>query len=555
MTAIQTTLLEKPETNNHTAKSYTGIYSMHKYWSKKPSNIIRDFILKYSKINEIVVDPFCGSGISITESIFTKRKAIGIDINPSAIFITRQMLTKVSSKELASAFKIIESKCRDEINKNYLVVRDGKSYIGTHYYWENGTLSEVWFNKGKTKIVEKPLDKDIELANSFKVENIHYYYPKRNLFHNSRINAKREQHVYDLFTPRNLTSLSLLLNEINNIPDEKIRDVLKFNFTSSMGQASKMVFAVTRRGKNNGKERATERKEVGSWVIGYWIPKENFEINAWNCFENRFKRILKAKKEQEGNGYLLAEAKSFDDLQDENNLLLMTESAISGLKKIPNDSVDYVITDPPHGNRIPYLELSMMWNEWLGNHVNYEDELIVSESKDRTKNLDNYNMLLKEALKQIERVLKPNKYFSFMFNSIDDDTWIDLVNLLNSFSFDLEKVETLGYSANSVVQDNREGGLKTDFIFTFKKNTSRIHKEIELLTLDKNKDFIHQKIDDCINSSKNGLEIYEILNYLVTELLKKSKFFKLSEVLDIIKSDYTKLGNKWQRKEINNGSK
>ena len=26
-------------------KSYTGIYSMHKYWSKKPYNIIRQFII------------------------------------------------------------------------------------------------------------------------------------------------------------------------------------------------------------------------------------------------------------------------------------------------------------------------------------------------------------------------------------------------------------------------------------------------------------------------------------------------------------------------------
>jgi len=251
MTAIQTTLLEKPETNNHTAKTYTGIYSMHKYWSKKPNNIIRDFILKYSKANEIVVDPFCGSGISITESIFTKRKAIGIDINPSAIFITKQMLRKVSSKELLNAFKQIESKCKDEINNNYVVVRDGKPYIGTHFYWENGTLSEIWFTKGKTKIVEQPLENDIKLAESFKVENIPNYYPKRNLFHNSRRNAKREQHVYDLFTPRNLTSLSFLLNAINQIQDEEIRDILKFTFTSSMGQASRMVFAVKRRGKNN----------------------------------------------------------------------------------------------------------------------------------------------------------------------------------------------------------------------------------------------------------------------------------------------------------------
>ena len=551
MALIQMTLFEKPETNNHVADSYTGIYSMHKYWSKKPHNIIRDFILKYSKEHEIVVDPFCGSGISITESVFTNRKAIGIDINPSAIFITRQMLSQISSKDLTTAFKIIEYKCKDKINNNYLIRRDGKSFVGTHFYWENKTLTEVWYSRGKSKVVEKPTYEDIELAKSFNVTNIPYYYPKRNLFHNSRINANREQHVYDLFTPRNLTSLALLLDEINKISNQKIKDILKFIFTSSMGQASRMVFAVKRRGKYNGKSRLSERKEVGSWVIGYWIPKENFEINVWNCFENRFKKVLKAKKKQEGNGYLLDEAKDFSELSQGNkNLLLLNESVISALKKIPNDSVDYIITDPPHGNRIPYLELSMMWNEWLCHNVNYDDEIIVSESKDRKKDLDNYNALLKESLNQIDRVLKPNRYFSFIFNSIDDDTWINLVNLLNSFSFDLEKVETLGYSANSVVQDNREGGLKTDFIFTFRKNPANIKNKIELLTINKKKNQINEKIDECIIKSKNGLEMYEIINYLVMEFFKKNKFFKLSEVLNIIKEDYSKVDNKWMKKEI-----
>ncbi len=85
----QLTLFEdKAKNKSHVAESYTGIYGMHKYWSKKPYNIIQDFILRYTKKGEIVIDPFCGSGISITESIFTGRKAIGIDINPSAIFIT-----------------------------------------------------------------------------------------------------------------------------------------------------------------------------------------------------------------------------------------------------------------------------------------------------------------------------------------------------------------------------------------------------------------------------------------------------------------------------------
>ncbi len=320
MSSDQMTIFGKPEIENHKAESYKGIYSMHKYWSKKPFNIIRDFVLKYSEQGEIVLDPFCGSGISVTESIFTGRKAIGIDINPVAIFITKQMLSKVSSIKLSEEFNRLKNKCRDEINNYYIIERDGKQFIGTHFLWKNGNLTEVWYKNGKgrnNRIIDSPTNEDIMFANSFSYDKIPYYYPKRNFFHNSRINAKRDNKVYDLFTPRNLMALSFLLDSIEKIEDNNIRDVLKFNFTSAVGQASKMVFIVKRRGKNNGKSRKTERKEVGSWVIGYWVPKENFEINVWNCFENKFKKILKAKREQEHTQYNLIET---NDIVNKNRM-------------------------------------------------------------------------------------------------------------------------------------------------------------------------------------------------------------------------------------------
>ena len=546
------TLFGKTETDNHKAKSYTGIYSMHKYWSKKPYNIIRDFILKYSEKGEIVLDPFCGSGISVTESIFTNRKAIGIDINPSAIFITKQMLTKVSSRKLNEEYNKMEKKCKDKINSFYHIERNGKQFIGTHFLWKNGNLTEVWYKNGKgrnNKVIDLPTNEDITLANSFSYEKIPYYYPKRNFFHNSRINAKRDNKIYDLFTPRNLMALSFLLNSIENIEDKKIREILKFNFTSAVGQASKMVFIVKRRGKFNGKSRKTERKEVGSWVIGYWVPKENFEINVWNCFENRFKKISKAKKEQERAQYNLLEANNIVELMNgDKNLLLVNDSAVNYIKSIPNNSVDYIITDPPHGNRMPYLEQSMMWNEWLKKEVNYEDEIVISESKDRNKNIENYYFLLNQVFKHIERVLKPKRHFSLMFNSLDDETWIYLIQFMNGLDFDLYKVETLGYSANSVVQDNRRAGLKTDFIFTFEKKPNKLKKEIEMYTVDRHKEIIKSKIDSYIDESINGLEIYEILNNLVSDLLKESKFFRLSEVLNIIRNDYKNENNKWIKK-------
>ena len=530
--ARSTTELER----QFVAESYTGIYSMHKYWSKKPFNLIRNFILKYSNENDVVLDPFCGSGISIIEAILTNRKAVGIDINPAAIFITSEMLAKITPKEIENEFSRIQNDCEKKMNELYHVERNGKTFVGTHYIWAEDNLKEIWYvNENGKKIIGNPNSDDTKLAKSFSYENIPYYYPKAKLFHNSRINANSNMHVYELFTPRNAYALSFLLNRIESIKNQELKNLFKFCFTATLGQASKMVFVINKRGKFNG-NKYQEKKEVGSWVIGYWIPKENFEINVWNCFVLRYKRIIKAKKEQYNLDYEIKLADNLKDLKD-SNLFLINNSALTTLKQFPDDSIDYVITDPPHGNRLPYLELSMMWNEWLRKTVNYDDEIVVSEARERGKNLENYNILLGKVIAEIDRVLKPDHYFTLVFNSLDDETWQNLLTMVKDLRLELQNIGTMGYSATSVVQDNRRRGLKSDFTLTFKKVKIKQNLEIKLLEGEIEKTKVKSLIENFLTMN-NKAETYQILNYVITNSLKDKKFFRLTDVLSVIDSDF-----------------
>ncbi|MHB8546660.1 MAG: DNA methyltransferase [Nitrosotalea sp.] len=466
---IRSQVNKKEERGKLVAESYTGMYSMHKYWSKKPANLIRNLIIQYSKKNEIVLDPFSGSGISVAESVKTDRKTIGIDINPAAIFITREILEKIEPSIILEEFEKIRNDCESRINELYKIKRKNRTLTGTHFLWSNGKLKEIWhLVEGKKRIVFKPTSSDIKLTKSFTYEKIPYYYPKNRLFSNSRINAQKNTRICDLFTPRNTLALSLLLKRIQSIKDPKLRELFKFCFSASLGQSSKMVFVINNRGTFSHK-RQTNGKEVGSWVIGYWIPKENFEVNVWNCFSKRFRRILNSKKEQIKLSYQNRYVKNFKELK-KGNLLLVNDSALRGLKTIPNNSIDYILTDPPHANRVPYLELSMMWNSWLRNKVNYIDEIVISGAKDRNKDIENYNLLLGRTLQEIQRVLKPNRYFTLIFNSKDKNTWDDLFRIIKASNLKIYKITTMGYSANSVIQDNRKGALKSDYVLTFKKS-------------------------------------------------------------------------------------
>ncbi|MBD3230998.1 MAG: hypothetical protein GF329_22655 [Candidatus Lokiarchaeota archaeon] len=456
----------EPDKNIKKAKIYPAVYRMHKYWSKKPYNVIRELIKQYSKKNQIVLDPFCGSGISINESLLLGRKSIGIDINPISIFITEQILNDISIKNLNQHFEELKHDIKGEINKLYRVKRGSKEFIGTHYLWADGELIEVRYRKknGKTKILDDPTELDIKLAKSFRREDISTFYPKNKLIYNTRINAQKSMYIYDLFSNRNLFALSILMDRINKINDQNIRNMLRFCFTSALGQTTKMVFVIKKRGG-----KMLKKKQIGSWIIGYWIPDEHFELNVWNRFENKFKRIKRAKSKQKELNYMVKESKNFSGLLNGNNLLLLNSPAQRALQNFPDDSIDYVITDPPHGNRQPFLELSMIWNSWLNFEVNYEDEIVISFSKERQKNSNEYYKQITLVLEEIERVLKPNRYFTLVFNSLNKDSWEKLFQCINKFDFEIDKRESLNYSANSVLQDTRKFSLKKDFILTFKK--------------------------------------------------------------------------------------
>ena len=165
-------------------KSYTGIYSMHKYWSKKPYNIINEYIKQFSKEGDIVLDPFCGSGISNIEANLLKRKTIGIDINPMAIFITKQTLQKMPVKKIEDEFLKL-SDIKQSIDKLYTITRNKKSHVGTHFIYNNNILSEVWYkNKNNKKIIDSVKKSDIRKSSMYSYNNIDLPFPKTFLFLN-----------------------------------------------------------------------------------------------------------------------------------------------------------------------------------------------------------------------------------------------------------------------------------------------------------------------------------------------------------------------------------
>lgn len=64
-------------------------YKIHPYYTKQPSNVVGEYIRHFCPEGGLVVDPFCGSGVTAIEALANRRRAVCTDLDPLAVFITR----------------------------------------------------------------------------------------------------------------------------------------------------------------------------------------------------------------------------------------------------------------------------------------------------------------------------------------------------------------------------------------------------------------------------------------------------------------------------------
>jgi 16S rRNA G966 N2-methylase RsmD len=446
-------------------RGYQGFAAFHKYWGKKPVECIAYLIENLTSEYEVVLDPFIGSGLIAREAVLRNRRFIGVDINPVAIEMSRLIINPPLYEEFSKALKEMAFEVKPEIAKSYTLANGD---IASHFLWEGSELKSIWCVSGKQRKEFKPEMYDINLAqrySSYKTEQIR----ELRLFDNSRINTSSDMTIGDLFTGRALYNIDKILEFIQHQPNV-VRNALLLTLTAASGQMSRMVFAVSNRGKTSG--NASDKISVGSWVIGYWRPKLHFEINVWKCFENRAKKLIKAIKEAEHlNGFEVGD-NWLEVIESGKKVALVQDDARNVLQNLPEQSVSLILTDPPHSDRMPYLELSELWNAILGKEAKFDREIVVSNAKERNKSKTVYTREMQEFFLDAAITLCDGGVMAILFNAYDEDSWEYLRTLQEkSVSMRFIGCFPMSYSAASVVQDNRKGALKHDYVLIYEKST------------------------------------------------------------------------------------
>ncbi|MDQ1327536.1 MAG: hypothetical protein QG641_819, partial [Candidatus Poribacteria bacterium] len=242
------------------AKQHSPVYKMHRYFARRPHNVFSELIKHYTEEGDIILDPFCGGGVTVVEGLLLSRKVIGVDINTLATFVTEMEILPLDIDEFKKECKLLEQRVQNIMS--YLYRTDCPECLNSPSFhslasktfldwveWENGQIIKCRYKCSEGHSGEKkPDNNDITLAqeieNHFEeiVIEENLWFPKQTIPDGDKtgsILGKGYSYFWQLFTKRNLIALATINREINKIENEIIRKFLLFALSGTLKWASK----------------------------------------------------------------------------------------------------------------------------------------------------------------------------------------------------------------------------------------------------------------------------------------------------------------------------
>jgi DNA modification methylase len=499
----------------------TAIYNMHTYWSKKPHDAIRQYIRHYTQPGDLVLDSFCGSGGTALAALMERRKAIAIDRSPAATFITKNYCTPVDPDELQEACEQVQARVADEIEWLYetrcdrcggkattvytvysqvfqcprclekvalfdCVVVRGKTKAGRQktisvcpHCYERGQEEVIKSQSQKLGYVpvmvsylcrsgcrpargarrhdddgvkaEVFAESDLKQLEALRAGRIPHWYPRGfdmtgfNRYQRDALRLYGVREVADLYTHRNLWALSSLASALRSFAqptDSSAYAALWLAMTTISLTASKML---------REQKRAIQ---PGT----YYMPQIFREVKATTGFRYKVDQLTLAFREL------------IHELPECIQCVISTQSA-TNLDALPANCVDYIFTDPPYAEKVQYGELNYVWEAWLGFDASWHDEeIIVNSTRGRTE--ADWSAMMKVAMGECHRVLKPGRWLSLCFHDTSEGTWQLVQDIMAEVGFEVGSsdgalfIDTEQKSFNQRMADKV---TKRDLVINFRK--------------------------------------------------------------------------------------
>ena len=468
----------------------SALYLAHSYHTKVPPEAIEPFIRYYTEPGDVVLDPFCGSGMTGVAAALCGRRALLNDLSPAAIHLSWNHTRPCEPQALADGFADVEERVANRLEDLYQTTHADGTAGRIHWtLWSTKhrcpacahefLLWDVMDRKGgrlgstvdcphctqelrraslknlgsepawiayatqEGKRFEKAPDaEDRQRALMFRRDAIRAWYPgtlltaDREMFIRCALQLQGIESIADFYTARNLEALALLWQEIMAVNDDRVRRALAFAFTNTAWHGTRM---------RRFNARGGQRPLTGT----LYIPQLSSEANVLEVMRNKIKQLQRYYRSYRPHGAELP--------------AVMLGSA-TNLDGIPERSIDYVFTDPPFGSNIFYADCNLIWESWLGRLTNSAHEAVVNRSLPHEKggkSLATYAGLIGEAMCELARVLKPGGWATVVFHNTDGDIWQAIRDAADRARFEFHEAASLdrrqrshkGYKGRSGSED------------------------------------------------------------------------------------------------------
>jgi len=435
------------------AETWPPRHNVHKYWGKKPANVVRSYIQYFSSPGATVLDPFCGSGVTPIEAALLGRRAVGVDFNPFAVMLGRALAAPPEPRAFKRAAAAIVKRVEPEIGALFHTrCRDcGQEVAVRSFGHDQDRLVAVRYRCPCSRISRSlpPTESDLELA-ARAVAPIPGTPDGDILFGWEMRKLKRREDMRrwsDLFTPRNYRIAGAIWAAIQDFRSQpRLHAWLSLTLTASLAQFTRMIADSSAAGGGP------------SWKLNcYWLPDRWQELNPLWYFENRVSRSLAGIVDLSRHGM----AYEVDIRQGDSRRLPLADH-----------SVDYVFTDPPYGGEgIQYGELSMLWNLWLGAEAALDREIAFNPVRNLSER--HYGDGLEAVFAEAARVLRPQCWMTVTFANKTPAVWDALMAACRHAGFTLVTAAPMTRSAPSLTETTMRQAPKADLILSFQKRSRR----------------------------------------------------------------------------------
>lgn len=110
------------------------VYNLHSYPTKVPPKAIENYISHYTDIGDIVIDSYCGTGMTGIAATRKDRNCILIDLSPLAAFIAYNLTNSFNKKYFSEKIKEIFKEVKNECGWMLKTKHVGDPTVGNHKF-------------------------------------------------------------------------------------------------------------------------------------------------------------------------------------------------------------------------------------------------------------------------------------------------------------------------------------------------------------------------------------------------------------------------------------